>query len=242
MEGAIDTTASQPAPQLNGELVRLLDGSLRVEDFVATMVHEAAQPLTAIQVLVTALREQGDRLDAEERDRLLSDIEGQATFLRDLAGWMLDPFTRQTVDFDELVADVVEHCRSLAPNREIVTDFGAGGTRIDCEMIRVEASIRNLVKNAATHSTGSDPIVVSTAGDGEFAVVRVTNTGPTIPEEHWERIFQPYARVCEESEAPGTGLGLFVVNSCAKQHEGHARVASSDASGTTIELALRAVT
>lgn len=242
MEGAIDTQATQAAPQLTGELVRLLDGSLRVEDFVATMVHEAAQPLTAIQVLVTALREQGEQLDAAERDKLLADIEGQAIFLRNLAGWMLDPFARQNVDFDELLNDVVERCRSCAPDRELVVELGAGATRVDCETIRVEASIRNLIKNGVTHSVGDEPIVITTDAADGLAIVRVTNVGAQIPEEHWQRIFQPYARVCDKADAPGSGLGLFVVNSCAKQHDGHALVAASDERGTTIELALRAVT
>lgn len=236
MEGAVHA----PGPQLTGELVRLLDGSLRIEDFIATMVHEAAQPLTAIQVLVAALRERDD-LSASERERLLDDIDGQAAYLRALSSWMLDPFSRQVVFFDDLVGEIVERCRACAPGNELLMRLDADGLELECETVRVEASLRNLIKNAVTHTEESAPIEIATsAGDG-LAIVRVANSGPAIPEVHWQRIFQPYTRVCEKSVAPGQGLGLFVVDSCAKNHGGHARVVSSGESGTTIELALRAV-
>lgn len=237
MDSAIDA----PAPQLTGELVNLLDGTLRVEDFVATMVHEAAQPLTAIQVLVGALRERGDELDSDERDKLLADIDGQAAFLRDLTNWMLDPFARRTVVFDELIAEIIERCRSCAPDSEIVTALGAPGLAVDCETVRVEASLRNLIKNAVTHAPDGAPIELSTFASDGMAVVAVKSADAGIPKEHWERIFKPYTRVCDKDDAPGTGLGLFVVASCANQHDGYARVAESGPQGTTIELALRAV-
>ncbi|MBI5311091.1 MAG: HAMP domain-containing histidine kinase [Actinobacteria bacterium] len=236
----MDSAIEAPAPQLTGELVRLLDGSLRIEDFVATMVHEAAQPLTAIQVLVTALRERGDDLDSDERDRLLADIDSQATFLRDLAGWMLEPFARQTVIFDELIGEIVERCRGCAPESTLVTELNAPGVVVDCETVRVEASIRNLVKNATTHSPATSPVLITTRFDGELAIIGVTDAGPGIPEQEWEQIFKPYTRVNDDG-TPGSGLGLFVVNSCAVNHDGYARVATSGPAGTTIELALRAV-
>lgn len=237
----MDSATDAPAPQLTGELVRLLDGSLRVEDFIATMVHEAAQPLTAIQVLVAALRERGDSIPADERDRLLSDIDGQAAFLRDLAGWMLDPFARRTVDFDQLTTEIVERCRSCAPESELITHFDASGVKVDCETVRVEASLRNLIKNAVTHAPTGAPVEIATDARDGLAIVAVKSGDAGIPPEHWERIFQPYARVAENPETPGAGLGLFVVASCAKQHDGYARVAESGPLGTTIELALRAV-
>ena len=74
-----------------------------------------------------------------------------------------------------------------------------------------------------------------------MAYLTVCDSGVGIPEEEWERIFDPYARL-EGERTPASGLGLFIVRSCAAQHDGHARVSTSSPQGTTMELALRALT
>jgi signal transduction histidine kinase len=231
----------QVTPQLATELVDLLDGSLRIEDFVATVVHEAAQPLAAIQVLSSALRTAGDSLSCDQRTEMLIEIESQATFLRDLSNWMLTPFARETIAFDELVERAATRARPLAPDHEVVAELNAPGTHLTCETIRVEASIRNLVKNSAANSPAGSPIRIRTFEQDGLAYVTVCDGGVGIPEAEWERIFHPYAKLQGE-RTPASGLGLFIVRSCAVQHNGHARVATSGPGGTTMELALRALT
>ncbi|MFY9264196.1 MAG: ATP-binding protein [Solirubrobacterales bacterium] len=235
MEGSADA----PTPQLTSELTRLLDGALRVEDFVATVVHEAMQPLTAIQVLAGAIRQGGDSMPPAERDKLLADIESQARFLQDLTDWMLRPFTRDRVAFDELVAGTVERCRPLAPGHTLVARLECGDTIISCEAVRVEASIRNLVKNSAANSPAGSEIEISTRTTGDHLIVSVKDHGCGIPVARWEDVFRRFNRV-ESGPSEGSGLGLFVVHSCAIQHGGYARVADSSAAGTTVELALGA--
>jgi signal transduction histidine kinase len=228
-------------PQLATELVDLLDGTLTIQDFVATVVHEAAQPLAAIQVLATALRTAGDSMPADQRTEMLIEIESQAMFLRDLSSWMLTPFGRETVLFDDLVSDAAMHSRPLAPDHSITTAPGADALFVTCETVRVEASIRNLIKNSAANSEPGSEIVVSTLAQDGLAIVRVSDAGVGIPEAEWERIFHPYARLQGE-RTPASGLGLFIVRSCASTHGGHAKVLTSSSQGTTMELALRALT
>lgn len=228
-------------PQLATELVDLLDGTLTIQDFVATVVHEAAQPLAAIQVLSTALRTAGDAMPIEQRTEMLIEIESQATFLRDLSHWMLTPFGSETIEFDDLVSRAALHSRALAPEHEITTELGASELLVTCETVRVEASIRNLVKNSAANSAPGTTITLSTFARDGLAYVTVSDAGVGIPESEWERIFHPYAKLQGE-RTPASGLGLFIVRSCANQHDGHARVAQSSPNGTTMELALRALT
>jgi two-component system, OmpR family, sensor histidine kinase KdpD len=229
------------APELAAELVALLDGSLRIEDFVATLVHETAQPLVAIQFLATALRTAGDTISADKRAELLLAIEGQAKFLHDLSKWMVTPFARETIEFDELLALTAANCRPLAPDHKVVFEPGAAGALVACETVRVEASIRNLVRNSATYSPQGSQITIRTFAAAEMAVATVVDAGSGIPHADWERIFLPYAQLHGDRQA-ATGLGLFIVRSCAKQHDGYARVAASGPDGTTMELALRALT
>jgi signal transduction histidine kinase len=177
-------------------------------------------------------------MDADQRTHMLIEIESQAQFLRDLSNWMLMPFARETVAFDELVELAATRARPLAPEHEVTTNLDAAGVMVDCETIRVEASIRNLVRNSAVNSEPGSKITLSTTSRDDLAVVTVCDSGVGIPESEWERIFAPYAKLQGERTS-ASGLGLFIVRSCAMQHNGHARVAKSGPDGTTMELALR---
>lgn len=229
--------AESSTPQLTGELTNLLDGSLRVEDFVATVVHEAAQPLTAIEMLARALRTAGESIPLEEREQLLQDIENQARFLRDLANWMLRPFARETGKFDDFVMRAAERCGPLAPEHQIVATPNANGVVVTCEPVRLEASIRNLVKNSAANAPAGSEIVIGTSAGPRHVIVSVSDVGSGIPKSEWKRVFRPYTKL-EGERSVASGLGLFIAHSFALQHGGFARVAESGPGGTTIELTL----
>jgi signal transduction histidine kinase len=169
---------------------------------------------------------------------MLEDIESQARYLQDLASWMLEPFPRDRALVDDIVTASVDRSRAIAPSHELECDLSAGNATVDCEVVRVEGSIRNLIKNAVEYSPPEDPIVVSSRAEDGFAVINVRDHGPGIPEEHWKRIFQPYTQI-DGPDRSGKGLGLFLVQSCAVQHGGHARVATSGPGGTDMELTLR---
>lgn len=232
--------ATSPAPRLAGELTNLLDGSLGVEDFVAAIVHEAAQPLTAIQMLAAAMRHSGDAIDEEKRDRLLADIESQARYLRDLSDWMLRPFAREVVDLGDLVATAVDRCRALADQHTLTTVPADPGLMVECESVRVEASLRNIICNAVRYSPAGGEVSVHARREGDLAVVAVADRGGGIPRTEWENIFKPYVRLADGDE--GKGIGLYISRSCALRHGGDAYVKESGPAGTTVELSLLAVT
>ncbi|MFY9488617.1 MAG: ATP-binding protein [Solirubrobacterales bacterium] len=234
-----DHSAQAPSPQLSEELTTLLDGEMRIEDFVATIVHEAAQPLTTIQLLAAAMRGKGQDMPEDVRAGLLTNIEDQARFLQDLSNWMLRPFARDTVIFDDLIASAAENCRALAPDHKLTVTLDSGAVKVDCETVRVEASVRNLVKNAVASSAPGSEIEIATRTDDQYAVLSISDRGHGIPQAEWRKVFIAHHRLAD-NPAEGEGLGLMIVASCAKQHNGFARVAASSPNGTTIEFAIRA--
>lgn len=231
---------SAGAPRLGAELADLIDGNLRWEDFITAIVHEATQPLAAIQLLTTALRSGGDSIGVDERDRLLADIEGQARFLRELADWMLRRSAREPRRVDELVALAAEGCNVLAPDHEIRTVLECGSAAVACETVRFEAAVRNLVRNAANHAPTGSVITLRSRRQGDRAVISVADQGRGIPRDRWEDVFEPFVRLDDDVE--GNGLGLFLVREFAVQNGGHAAIAGSGPDGTTVELSLEIVT
>ena len=74
----------------------------------------------------------------------------------------------------------------------------------------------------------------------EFAKVIVSDTGPGIAKEDWDKIFEPFFRVDKSRSRSmgGAGLGLALVKEIAIQHDGDVKVIESSENGTKIELSL----
>jgi signal transduction histidine kinase len=98
---------------------------------------------------------------------------------------------------------------------------------LDAEAVRVAGDarllrrmVRNLVENARRYG-GSGPITVSLHRTEGQVQLKVCDTGPGVPPEQRERIFEPFYRLPGASEASGgVGLGLSLVRQIAVHHGG----------------------
>lgn len=80
-------------------------------------------------------------------------------------------------------------------------------------------AVRNLLENARRYSPGPASVTVERRGD--WAVLRVCDRGPGVPADQRERIFEPFYRLPGASEREGSvGLGLALVRSIARRHQG----------------------
>lgn len=78
---------------------------------------------------------------------------------------------------------------------------------------------------------GGSVTIRAEAGDGE-AVVSVSDTGPGIPQEEFQNIFEPYRTLYEQSKR-GTGLGLYISKGIVERHGGRIWLESEVGTGTT---------
>jgi two-component system sensor histidine kinase BaeS len=109
----------------------------------------------------------------------------------------------------------------------------------------LEQVFNNLFSNAirAMHETNGGLLHVKmetlrdTAGQ-EHIQINVSDTGPGIPQEHLERIFQPFFTTDKES---GTGLGLAITQRIIIAHKGKIQVESFKGGGTVFHIQLPAV-
>jgi len=98
--------------------------------------------------------------------------------------------------------------------------------------------LTNLIDNALKYSLAKHPVEVSIGIDGRSAVIEVGDSGPGIPEDCTEAIFEPFERLGLDESVPGTGLGLSVVRSVTESHGGTIIALPRDGGGTLMRMTL----
>jgi len=83
-------------------------------------------------------------------------------------------------------------------------------------------------------------IVISGESEGGKAVLRVQDNGIGIPPEQIERVFEPFIRLPNPINAPGTGMGLAIVKKAAERLNGAVGADSTPGKGSCFWLELRA--
>ncbi len=106
--------------------------------------------------------------------------------------------------------------------------------------VLIMQAVDNLISNAIKYTPEGGQVAVSTGVEGEYAVVRVGDTGYGIPPDKLEAIFEPFVRVKDPRTAHvhGTGLGLSLVKAFAETHGGHVTVRSTQNVGSEFVLHL----
>ena len=201
---------------INGLLQRmnlLMDQQRR---FVADAAHELRTPITALGLQAENL----DSVDLPEsaRDRLAVLKEGMARTkhlleqLLALARHDAAPSGElAVVPLDRTVKDVVAEVLPEATRKgidlgfELIEPIATVG-----EPVMIAAMVRNLLDNAVRFTPQGGRVDVGVYGEGSEAVLQIEDSGPGIPPDDINRIFEPFFRGSRPTE-DGTGLGLSIV-------------------------------
>lgn len=207
----------------------------------AGVAHEINNPLTGILTNSSLLLEDLDKGDPRHED--LDIIVKETIRCREIVKRLLD-FARQTKPQKKLtnVNALIENITLLVRNQasfrniDIVKNLTEDLPEILSDTDQIQQVFINIILNAAEAMTKGGTLRIESAmtKDGEFIDVRFTDTGPGIPEEHRERIFDPFYTTKEH----GTGLGLSISYGIIEQHGGTIGVESCIGKGSTFSVLL----
>jgi signal transduction histidine kinase len=218
-----DDELKQLGTTVDGLLGRLETSFEAQRQFVANASHELRTPLTFERTLlelalsdpnasIESYRHTCEQLLAvgEQQERL---IEALLTLSRSQRG--LD--SQQPVDLAAIsaaAAAAADH-DGLALDTTLQPAQTAGNPRL------VERLVANLLSNAIRHNIDGGHIQLATDTREGHAVLTITNTGPKIPADELDRIFQPFQRLdpARTNNGHGLGLGLSIVQAIADAHE-----------------------
>jgi sigma-B regulation protein RsbU (phosphoserine phosphatase) len=201
---------------------------------LGVVAHDLRSPLGAISMAaeMVGMQPGGARHAAviqRSVDRMARMIEDLLDYAQGQLGSGI-PVFRDQVDMGALVGAVIEELEVAHPGRVIA--LRADGELTGAwDAARIGQVVSNLVGNALQH--GTDPVEVVVADGGDHVRLAVTNRGEAIDPELVPSLFEPFKR--RQRNAPGLGLGLYIVAEIVRAHGATIEVASTvDATSFTV--------
>ena len=216
-------------------------------EFISSVSHELRTPLTAINgwaetIMNGEVRDAGDvkkgmGIIVSEARRLTNMVEELLEFSR-----MSDGRFTLSVEPLDLKAELED---AVYTYREFFRREGIELTYQDCpeeavpisgDPERLRQVFCNLLDNAGKHGGSGKRIDVSIAQEEEFAVIRIRDYGPGIPEEELPHVKYKFYK--GSSKARGSGIGLAVCEEIVTRHEGTLDIENAEGGGCLVTLRL----
>jgi PAS domain S-box-containing protein len=230
------------------DVTHLRDQEARREQLMATLSHELRTPLTSLRMAVDLMRTDGAVPDAE-RARLVDAACEDVARLEDVAERLLDlsrsramsiALERQSVDVREVIERVTKLFALQARERSIQLEMVTPGAelRIMGDPTKLTWALSNLIANALRYSPAGGRVRVEARCDEGRALLAVSDTGPGIPPEQRERIFERFVQWTKGGEGGAAGLGLSIVRDIVQAHGGRIHLESEVGRGSRFTLEL----
>ncbi|NJQ02590.1 sensor histidine kinase [Streptomyces zingiberis] len=207
---------------LLGRLETALDSHKR---FVANAAHELRTPLTLEHALLEeALIDRGATVESFRAnfERLLEISRQQARLLESLltlSGSERGLDHREPLDLAVLSEQVVRSSGPEAARRGLRVETATAPAATAGDSTLVQRLVANLVDNAVGYNVPGGLVRVTTGTEGGRSVVCVVNSGPEVPPEQVERLFEPFQRLGRTAGDGHHGLGLSIVRAIATAHD-----------------------
>ena len=241
---ALNATLEQQVRQRTRHLER---ANQSLESFAYSVAHDLRTPLRGISGFAEALAEDyGDRLDETGREyagRVQAGCARMAALIDDLLH--LSQVTRaemnlQDVDLSAEVTAICDQLRARDPGRQVQVTV-QNGVRVTADKGLIRDVLENLLGNAWKFTAHRDGAAI------EFATTPVTDApvccyvrdnGAGFDPAYTGELFQPFQRLHDASEFPGTGIGLASVRRIIDRHDGRTWAEGAIDGGATIYFTL----
>ena len=228
---------------------RLLQEQLtQKEQFTAMIAHDLRGPLSPIINYAQMLARNSitskdgsmpERQQLEKKNaviqRSMRIIISQAKRMSRLVNDLLDAsllssgsfkLLREHCDIIQLVDDMVEQLRPVAPYHTLAVSAPAAPLIGNWDSGRLQQALGNLLDNAIKYSDEHTTITVEVTVINDKALVSVHNQGTSIPSAEIGQLFRPFTRLTAASmgSRQGSGLGLYITKSIIDAHGGTLRL------------------
>jgi signal transduction histidine kinase len=263
---AFDTMAERVASHQRsmekhaGEVEEALDRLTAVnslkDEFISVLSHEFRTPLTSIRLFAEVLRTSPDLSEAETHEflqiieaecdrmaRLSNDLLDLAKIESDEITWRNEPF-----EITSVIDTVVQSTSLIASAKKVtvVKEEGPDLPSLYADRDRITQLVTNLVSNALRFTPEDGKITIcATAEDfeGELNLrLSVRDTGPGIPDDLLDTIFDHFVQAHDSGTRDGTGLGLAICQRIVRHYKGSVTASNIEGGGAAFDVVLRTAT
>jgi two-component system sensor histidine kinase CpxA len=212
--------------------------------------HELRSPLARLNVALGLARQRA----GVESTGMLDRIELEAARLNELIGRILtlarledgEQLVPQTpVPLNEIVESVSEDAEFEAQERHchVHTSIAEGNWEVRGNASLLHSAVENVVRNAIRYTQEGSAVEIElkseTRGTRE-AVLRVSDSGPGVPSDSLDKLFQPFYRLDDARgrQTGGVGLGLAITERAVRFHGGKVSASNRPQGGLVIEIRL----
>jgi signal transduction histidine kinase len=208
-----------------------------VEHLGAQVAHEVKNPLAAARGLVQLVeRHTGDERDKQRLSVVVSEVDRALAVLQDYLSFSkpLGDLTLGAVDLSELLSDVMLVLEARTHEKAVRLLISGDRLEIWADRQRLRDAVLNLALNALTALPHGGKLDLSTARLADRAQLVIFDDGPGMSEQQLAELGKPF----ESFTTGGTGLGVLLAESVARQHGGTLRFDSVPGAGTRAILEL----
>ena len=225
-----------------GELAAQVAESERLAvlgELAATVAHEVRNPLTGVRSLTQRIAQEDLSFDKRQRyaEVILDEVGRLDRMVNNLLG-VSRRFSRTAWDgkpiaLGPLFEDLALLLSARARSADVVLNTQANELHGNAPREAMSQALLNLLLNAIRHSPAGSTVELIAESTSDGIVLRVRDAGAGVPVPDRERIFEPF-----ESTSNGTGLGLSVVRSLARELGWQLSVADASGGGAEFSIAI----
>lgn len=242
----------QEITRLRAELAR---ETAEREQLLSVVSHELRTPITVIRGYNNLLlTQEAGPLTSQQRD-FLEQSNRSCERLNRFVGDLLTacgeasgngPPEMRHASVERLLVEVIAFLRPLLDERDLVVELrierDAAWAHFDPP--RIEQVLMNLLSNAIRYSKPGTSVCIRSRSvateNHRFIELSIIDTGPGVPPEDRERIFEPYVRAADDEASGGLGLGLAICRRIVGAHGGSICVCDEPGWGSRFAFTLPA--
>jgi two-component system sensor histidine kinase KdpD len=207
--------------------------------------HEMRTPITAIAGAASSLSGGGGRL-SDFHHAMVAEIQEATGRLNRLVGNLLNMsrieagYVKPRLDWcdvNDLVQVTLKEIEKDLARHKVTVDIAPGLPLARVDFVLTQQALANLLLNAATHTPPGTAVHLSAATEDKALVIAIADTGPGLPQETLNRIFDKFYRA-PAAPAGGLGLGLSIVKGFIEAQGGRIEVANRPHAGAVFTLRL----
>jgi len=230
--------------KMSSELSRSVNAR---KQMTADIAHELRTPLSLILGHAEAVHDdvlpptkENFEIIREEATRLEHLVNDLRTLSLADAGEL--SINRQTVDPGGLLEEIASHYQYQTRKKNIRLDLDIASSlpSLEVDPGRMTQVLTNILDNATRHTPEGGNITLAAKQAGNTIELSIKDSGPGLPKEEAERIFERFYRVdaSRQREDGGSGLGLAIAKSIVQAHNGQLAAKSEPGKGLKVTIIL----